>query len=73
VGDDRRGGATRQVRVEREGQRGGDGWRSADSGPRPVGVGAGGVAQPCRAADRIGEGEGADRWATTTVPGACTG
>jgi hypothetical protein len=67
VGDDRRGGATRQARFKREEEREG-GWVPADSGPRPAG--ASGVARPCHAAGRTGEGKGADRWATAIVPAA---
>jgi hypothetical protein len=46
------------------------GWCPTGSGPRPAG--AGGVARPCRAAGRIGEGEGTDWWNTATVPGSGT-
>jgi hypothetical protein len=44
---------------------------STGSGPRPVG--AGGVVRPCCAAGQTGEGEGADRWATTIVLGGYVG
>jgi hypothetical protein len=54
---------------EREGgSRSTDDRCPADSGPRPTG--ASGVARPCHAAGRTGEGKGADRWATTIVPAA---
>jgi hypothetical protein len=46
---------------EREGERGGPGQPASASG----------VARPCRVIGRTGEG--ADRWATTTVPGGGTG
>jgi hypothetical protein len=44
-----------------------DARRLAGSGPRPAGMG--GMVRPCLAAGPHRGGGGADRWATTTVPG----
>jgi hypothetical protein len=71
-----KGGGGRRGHVRVEAGEGGEGWgrwhssqqcRAADSGLRPAD--AGGVARPRRTADRTGEG--ADWWATATVPGGC--
>jgi hypothetical protein len=47
--------------------------REGGPGSRPTGDSAGGAAWPRRRAGRTREGEGADRWATATVPGGGTG
>jgi hypothetical protein len=79
VGDDRRGGATRQARLrererERERERGScwtDRRRAGGSSPRPAGTSD--VARPCRVGGSIGEREGLTGGPECTVPCSCTG